>query len=430
MDKVKVTPSVSNKIIDNEHRIYNSIRQLSKEIHVGRERIRERLNSVGYFSHGGKVYVLADVSIATRVKFPEVEKEPTLFDELNEEVGSSRYSGHVDPVTGKVIVDEFPGMPAAPTIIEVEKPREDEKEYQEFKKMKEEIKSVNDLPITNYEFKLAKHKNGTRYCVALFSDVHLEQTVEKESVLGNNEYNIEIAKERVKNYFNNLVLCVNDDRVDTVIFACLGDIINGLIHDEYYASNGLMPMESVILGQSLIYSGLRFLLENTKVKKLLFIGVVGNHSRTTKKIWTSGAYKMSYEYLMYQNIKTLCETEGLPIEFVIPNADKAIVDMEDGNRFLFEHGDAVRSTGQGVCGIYPALGRYRLKIKETIHQTKLYIGHYHQCTQMKGVTVNGSIVGQDNFALRNGFAPERPAQMYEVFDTSIGLLNTRQIYCD
>jgi hypothetical protein len=49
---------------------------------------------------------------------------------------------------------------------------------------------------------------------------------------------------------------------------------------------------------------------------------------------------------------------------------------------------------------------------------------------MTGVTVNGSVVGQDNFALRNGFAPERPAQMYEVYDSSMGLLNTRQIYCD
>lgn len=407
-NKKTVTPSIGNKIVNEEGKIYNSIRQLSRDIHCGRDRIREDLNKKGYFENGGHVYVLADVNISTRVVFPDKDEcKVGMMDNIEVEVNE-----------------------VAPKVVEVEKEREDEKEYQEFKKMKEEIKSVNDLPITNYEFELSTHGNGTRYCIALFSDVHLEQTVEKDSVLGNNEYNIEIAKRRVKNYFNNLVLCLNDDRVETVIFACLGDIINGLIHEEYFASNGLMPMDSVILGQSLIYSGLKFILENSKVKKLLFIGVVGNHSRTTKKIWTSGAYKMSYEYLMYTNIKTLCETEGLPIEFVIPNADKAVIDMEDGNRFLFEHGDAVRSTGQGVCGIYPALGRYRLKIKETIKQTKLFIGHYHQCCTMAGVTVNGSIVGQDNFALRNGFAPERPAQMYEVYDSSMGLLNTRQIYCD
>ena len=409
-NKKTVIPSIGNKIVNEEGKIYNSIRQLSKEIHCSRDRIRENLNSKGYFQHIGHTYVLADVNISTKVVFAKSEHN----------------SKHEDLAEDRVI--EVENM--APKIVEVEKERDDEAEYQEFRKMKEEIKSVNDLPITNYEFNLCNRENGTRYCVALFSDVHLEQTVEKESVLGNNEYNIEIAKKRVQNYFNNLVLCLNDDRVNTAIFACLGDIINGLIHDEYFASNGLMPMDSVILGQSLIYSGLKFILKNSNVKKLLFIGVVGNHSRTTKKIWTSGAYKMSYEYLMYKNIETMCKTEGLPIEFVIPNADKAVIDMEDGNRFLFEHGDAVRSTGQGVCGIYPALGRYRLKIKETIKQTKLFIGHYHQCCTMAGVTVNGSIVGQDNYALRNGFAPEKPAQMYEVYDSSIGLLNTRQIYCD
>ena len=405
----KVVPSIGNKIVDENGKIYNSIRQLAKEIHVGRQRIKADMNSKGYFSHKGHTYVLVDLGVANKISLPK-NTEPTLFseDELN---------GNETPIV-------------IPKVIEVEKVREDEDEYQEYRKMKEDIKSINDLPIKNYNFKLATHKNGSRYCIALFSDVHLEQTIEKESVLGKNEYNIEIAKKRVKNYFNNLALCVNDDRVETVILACLGDIINGVIHEEYLVSNGLMPMDSIILGQSLIYSGIKFLIDNTKAKKILFIGVVGNHSRTTKKIWSNGAYKMSYEYLMYKNIETLCKTENLPVEFIIPNADKAVIDMEDGNRFLFEHGDAIRSTGQGVCGIYPALGRYRLKIRETIGQTKLFIGHYHQCTQMKGVTVNGSIIGQDNYALRNGFAPERPAQMYEVFDSSIGLLNTRQIYCD
>lgn len=396
-----IVPCIGNKIIDDEGKIYNSIRQLAREIHVGRERVGADINRKGYFTYKGRTYVLVDVNISKKVDAPSKKSKK-----------------------------EDNDIKVVPKIVEVEKVRDDEAEYQEFKKLKNDIKSINDLPITNYKFKLTTHKNGTRYCVALFSDVHLEQTVEKESVLGNNEYNIRIARERVQKYFNNLVLCINDDRVDTVIFACLGDIINGLIHDEYYESNGLMPMESVMLGQNLIYSGLKFILKNTNIKKLLFIGVVGNHSRTTKKIWTSGAYKMSYEYLMYHNIETLCKSEGLPIEFVIPNADKAVIDMEDGNRFLFEHGDAVRSTGAGVCGIYPSLGRYRLKIKETICQTKLFIGHYHQCCTMSGVTVNGSVVGQDNYALRNGFAPERPAQMYEVYDSNIGLLNTRQIYCD
>ena len=138
---------------------------------------------------------------------------------------------------------------------------------------------------------------------------------------------------------------------------------------------------------------------------------------------------MNYETLMYEHIRDVANAEKLPVEFIIPKGDKAVLDLP-GNRFLFEHGDAIRSKGIGVCGIYPALGRYRLKMRETVGQTKLFIGHFHQCCQIAGATVNGSIVGFDNYALRNGFAWERPAQMYEVYDSSIGLLNTRQIYCD
>lgn len=389
-----VKKNIPNQIVGSDGSVFPSIRKLAKKLRRDRDRIAASLNNSGHFYCNGVTYVVTDT--------PKKAEEKKCEEKVEEKI--------------KTVV--------------IEKVREDEDEYQEFKKMKDEIKSLNDIPIENYNFKIEKHKNGSRYCIALFSDVHLEETVEKESVLGKNEYNLTIAKERVKNYFNNLALCINDDRVETVIFACLGDIINGVIHESYLATNSLMPMEAVSLGQSLIYSGLKFLVNNTTAKKILFIGVIGNHSRTTKKIWSSGAYKMSYEYLLYKNIQNLCELENLPIEFIIPNSDKALLSMNDGNLFLFEHGDAIRSTGQGVCGIYPALGRYSLKISKTINQTKLFIGHFHQCTQMNGVTVNGSVVGQDNYALRNGFAPERPAQMYEVYDSNIGLLNTRQIYCD
>lgn len=393
--------NVPNKIVDENGRIYNSIRQLSKTVHVSRERIAKELNENGYMVIHGVAYALSNV----KVDIPNIPM-PSLFEE-----------SEMKPEINTVVV---------PKVVEVEKPREDEDEYQEFRKMKE----IEAILSEKYDFKLTKHKNGTRYCVALFSDVHIEQTVEKDSVLGKNEYNMDIADQRVKTFFNNLVLCLNDDRVDDLVFACLGDIINGLIHESYLAQNSAMPMEALVKAQELIYNGLRFIVKNTELKKILFVGVIGNHSRTTKKTWSSGAYKMSYEWLMYKNIETMCKSEGLPIDFVIPCADKALVNMNDGNVFLFEHGDSVRSTGAGVCGIYPALGRYALKTKRTFEQTKIYIGHFHSCCQITDVTVNGSIVGYDGFAMRNGFAWERPAQMYEVYDSNIGLLATRKIYCD
>ena len=111
----KVVPSIGNKIVDENGKIYNSIRQLAKEIHVGRQRIKADMNSKGYFSHKGHTYVLVDLGVANKISLPK-NTEPTLFseDELN---------GNETPIV-------------IPKVIEVEKVREDEDEYQEYRKMK------------------------------------------------------------------------------------------------------------------------------------------------------------------------------------------------------------------------------------------------------------------------------------------------------
>ena len=74
-------------------------------------------------------------------------------------------------------------------------------EYEEFLKAKE----IQAAPFEKYEFKaVSKHKGSTRYAIALFSDAHIEETVKPESVLGKNEYNLDIAKKRIEpKYINN-----------------------------------------------------------------------------------------------------------------------------------------------------------------------------------------------------------------------------------
>lgn len=315
-------------------------------------------------------------------------------------------------------------------VVEVEKKRPDEKEYKEFLDAKRKQKQVKELSFVDYNFSYQRVKSGYRYAVALFSDAHIEETVKKESVLGMNEYNLEIAHSRINAYFNNLANCINEDKVDTLIFASLGDTISGYIHEELSQCNGISPTAAIIEAQSLIVSGLKFLCENTDLMEIKFVGIVGNHSRTTKKIQHANGYEMSYEYLMYQNIKQQCEVLDLPIEFCIPKSEFARIVAPDGRVMLFAHGFQVKSNGTGtVCGIYPALNRLFLKHKSNIGQDKVYIGHFHSCTDIPNTMVNGSIIGFNTFALSNGFQYEEPAQMYEVYDTKIGQLLTRKIYC-
>lgn len=387
MTSNQVIPNKPNPMGDDLGNIWTSIKALARDIRADKERISKCIKRDGYFKHAGRVYTLIGNPVVNVV--PIVKNDNTTNDD-----------------SGFTITQE---------------------EYDDFRA----LKNATELPFEKFDIKFKTHKKGVRYAIALFSDAHIEETVEPASVLGKNEYNVDIAETRIKNYFTNLATCINKDHVEELIFASLGDTISGYIHDELAQTNGLTPSEATIKAQSLIYSGLDFLCKKTKLNSIKFIGIVGNHSRTTKKIQHSNGYKLSFEWIMYQNIKNMCEITGLPIEFNIPESEMAIADMPDGKRFVFIHGYQIKSGGSGtVCGIYPALNRLAMKWDRTFDQDKIYLGHFHSCVSIPNATVNGSIIGFNSFALSNGFTYEEPAQMYEVYDSERGLLLTRKIYCD
>ena len=394
-----IKPNVCNPVVDEKGNLYKSIAELSRKINVWAGGITKAFNNKGYFEKDGIKYFLANNS-----------NDGVYVPSTSENLG---------------------GTVQQPIIVKVKEEREDEEEYQEYLRQKSQIGEIEALPFESYEFEFNEKIEGEKYAVALFSDAHIEETVNPQSVISLNEYNTDIAKQRIQNYFSNLVHCLNKDEVTHLIFASLGDTISGYIHDELAQTNGLTPLEATQLAQGLLFNGLKFICEKSNVEDIYFIGIVGNHSRVTKKIQHANGYKMSYEWLMYQNIKRECEIAGLPITFNLPESEMAVVDTQDNRRFLFIHGFQIRSNGSGtVCGIYPALNRLCMKWDKIFHHDKIYLGHFHSCVSIPNAMVNGSIIGYNSFALSNGFGYERPAQQYEVYDTKIGLLLTRQIYCD
>lgn len=376
----EIKPGVCSAIVGSDGTEYPSIRRLAKAIHRKRDYIADTLKSDGYFKNGGVTYTF---------------KNPTPMQNDAEE------------------------QPETPSVI-------DDPEYENFKRYKD----IEGLPFEKYEFKTKAKSGGSKYAIALFSDAHIEETVTSASVLGKNEYNIDIAKERIEHYFVNLASCIATDGVERLVFASLGDTISGYIHDELAQTNGMTPLEATWLAQNLITSGLEYLCKNTKLKQIQFIGIVGNHSRTTKKIQHANGVRMSYEWLMYKNIEKFCVGLKLPIEFNIPDSELAILDTDDGRRFIFCHGFQIRGSGTGtVCGIYPALNRLSLKWNNTFNQDRIFLGHFHSCTSITNAAVNGSIIGYNTFAMTNGFSYEEPCQYYVVYDMEIGELLERKIYC-
>lgn len=374
------------ELIDNHGNVFPSVRSLYKTLGIPKKQIFQSLKTQGYFKYNNTTYFLKNPI-------------PVVVDNDNTVV--KEYTSNM------VTKDEI-------------------LEFQEFRKCKE----VQKLPFVTYKFESTVKESGMRYAVALFSDAHIEETVIPSSVLNLNEYNVKIAEERIKKYFVNLTECLNVDGVNELIFASLGDTISGYIHEELSQCNDLTPLEATFKAQSLILSGLQYICNNTNLQRIKFIGIVGNHSRTTKKVQHANGFKLSYEWLMYKNIEEQSKLLGLPIDFCIPESEIAIIDTVDNKRFIFCHGFQIKGGGNStICGIYPSLNRLALKWNKTFKQDRIYLGHFHQCTSINNAVVNGSIIGYNAFALTNGMSCEEPCQYYEVHDTNIGQLLSRKIYC-
>ena len=275
--------------------------------------------------------------------------------------------------------------------------------------------------------KSGKEEN-TGFLIA--SDWHADEVVKPSTVLGKNEYNKEIAEERIKNFFANAVYMIRKKPVDNLVLALIGDMIGGFIHPELEQTNSMSPMAGISFVKGLIISGIKYLHDNlSELESITVVGICGNHSRTTKKMQFSNGFEMNHEYFMYKDIEHTITLMGMgKINFVIPESEFAYLDVY-GKKVLFAHGHQFRTAG-GIGGIYPSMLRWYSKMNQTIKIDKAFIGHYHTSVYTKEVCVNGSLKGFDAFALGHGLAFEEPQQTYVILNEKRGFIFYSPIFAD
>lgn len=390
---MEIKPSVSNKVYDENGKEFKSIRQLAKYLNVGKDNIIRKFKNGEAYKYNGHTYLLY-----TMLKDDDATKPVYATDTTASTISHLEEYNKLEEIINS-------------------------SDYKEFI----ESKNVSELPFEKYDFDVTTKKGHSKYAIALFSDAHIEETVDQCTVLGLNEYNIEIAEERIKKYFVNLVNALNEDDVENLVFASLGDMISSFIHEELMETNSLTPIEATFKAQNLLYNGLQYIVKNSNVKHIKFIGIVGNHSRTTKKIQHSNGYAMSYEWLMYKNVEKVCMLTNLPIEFEIPKSEMAVLQILD-KKFIFIHGFQIKG-GNGISGILPSLNKMTLKWERIFHQDKVYLGHFHNFMSLTNIGVNGSIIGYNTFSLTNAMLYEKPLQLYDLYNDN-GLILTRKIYCE
>ena len=272
--------------------------------------------------------------------------------------------------------------------------------------------------------------------LAMWSDWHLYEVVRAEQVAGINEFDIDIARKRVKRLVEKTIsLCFkysHRPEYPGIVVAMLGDMISGFLHDLPETNQGTI-VEQIKGAYEIILQALLALAD--KFGKVFVVGIVGNHGRLTYKPRTKNRVQDNLEWMMYGFLQSRLEADKR-FQFYIPPDTEASFSVV-GHRFLAMHGDSTGAKGgDGIIGAIGPIVRGEKKVRDVQNLIDLpydtaILGHYHQKVSLDNVIANPTLKGYDEFAKNVMRArPERPAQMLLFVHPKYGIADERRIFLD
>lgn len=274
-----------------------------------------------------------------------------------------------------------------------------------------------------------KSKQSESVMVAVLSDVHVEKEIKRHMTSGVNEYNLDIARERVERYFQNLVKMLKKEQADTpvptLVLALLGDLVDGDIHEELLETSLLEPMYAVKYAYDLIAAGIQYLLNETDVD-IIVPCIVGNHSRTTKETRKSTEAGHSTETLLYFHLETRFAREER-ITFRIEPSIHHYMEIY-GYTIRFMHGHHGLRYQGGTGGIAVPLGRILPRWNSVRYADFTVMGHWHNIQDVMNTIVNGSVIGFDPYALSIAVPNAPPEQVYFFINSKYGRSGHNKIF--
>lgn len=298
----------------------------------------------------------------------------------------------------------------------------------------ERLRFVSDLRArTPIEIPRLEFGRGARegVAVALLSDAHIEEVVRPEAVSGRNAYNLAISEARMQRFFAGFAWMIRYYREYWAVREALlwlgGDLLTGHIHDELIETNDCHPLEAILALRGRLRSGIRQLLEDDDLERVIIPCNVGNHGRTTSKRRVKTLTENSYEWLLY-NVLADDFASDPRVTFEIPRSAHTYMVAKDW-RLHFHHGDEVRYWG-GVGGLNVPLGK-RVPMWDTVKPADIHhIGHFHQFRDYGHTVVNGSVIGYSEYAMAIGAAYEQPAQACYLLDAKRGKTLVTPLWVD
>lgn len=254
------------------------------------------------------------------------------------------------------------------------------------------------------------------------SDTHFDEVVRAEEIFGLNAYNRDIAEMRLRKAFEGGVKIARDYvgqqyAYDGATVAFGGDMLTGIIHEEYLSTNEAPPSDTVDYFTDPLISGLQLWLE--EFGQLHVAGVVGNHDRMSKKVPSKYRAIDSWSWVLYKNLARHFKKND-KITFDIAESPETFIEAYD-TRILMHHGNDFYG-GSGISGFLSplALGDHR-KRRRNMSAARItgnrdlefdlqLLGHFHQRIVLPGITVGSSLKGYDEYARGRSFDYAEPSQ--------------------
>lgn len=283
---------------------------------------------------------------------------------------------------------------------------------------------------------LHKTKNGIHKAIPVFcwSDWHVAEVVDKTKTNGLNAYNPDVCQRRVKKLTENTLRMLEVLRahvsVDECVFQLGGDFITGYIHPELAETNAMGPTEESYFAIQLLQEAVAQFVTNANLKKIRFVCLRGNHGRSThqRRMQYKNDWETSYETLIYRVLADRFQDKSL--EWVISRSDICYTELMPGIKLRSIHGHQVRYQG-GVGGIAIPLTKWVYRQNQTEKALLTMLGHFHSYEPSRNAVICGSLKGQDEYAMSNGFAYEPPSQCVTLFDCSRQVFTARYpIFCE
>lgn len=272
--------------------------------------------------------------------------------------------------------------------------------------------------------------------VLFFSDLHWAEVIDPNQIEGVNSFNPRIGKARIKRLVENTIMLLKNYISNTdypgIVVPLGGDMMSGDIHEELVETNFGTSMQALVELQGVMIWALEKLAD--QFGNVYCPAVPGNHTRLTKKPHAKNAVFKTLDWLLYQQLRFYFETKKDKRIVIMPSDSLDTQFKLYNTTYRLTHGDQFRGGG-GIQGALSPwmIGDYRKrKRQQAINNSYDYMlmGHWHELAWIKGIVVNGSIKGYDEYAYRNNFQFQLPQQALWINHPDHGMIHWMPVFLE